>query len=134
VVVGSAGEDFFPSLVMGRRYAGARAENLDVTGGESAEYGLSRLAEELAIASVHSLKVPKKKNEFLEVERRKHSIHAMEWMSYRVGNIFSEEVFLKVKDVFSCLLDRAVLCLCDTPSENVNAAFVVREVGAHFFA
>ena len=58
----------------------------------------------------------------------------MEWMRHRVGDIFSEEVFLKVKDVFSCLLDRAVLCLCDTPSENVNAAFVVREVGAHFFA
>ena len=134
VVVGSAGEDFFPSLVMGRRYAGARAENLDVAGGESAEYGLSRLAEELAIASVHSLKVAKKKNEFLEVECREHPIHAMEWMSYGVGDILGKQVFAKVEDVFSCLLDRAVLGFCDAPSENVDAAFVVREVGAYFLA
>jgi hypothetical protein len=78
--------------------------------------------------------VPKKKNEFLEVERRKHSIHAMEWMSYRVGDILGKQVFAKVEDVFSCLLDRAVLGFCDAPSENVDAAFVVREVGAYFLA
>ena len=78
--------------------------------------------------------MPKKKNEFLEVERRKHSIHAMEWMSYRVGDILGKQVFAKVEDVFSCLLDRAVLGFCDAPSENVDAAFVVREVGAYFLA
>ena len=74
------------------------------------------------------------KDEFLKMEGREFAVHTMEWVCHGVGYIFCEEVFAEVENVFSCLLDCVVLGLCDAPSENVDAAFIVGEVGAHFLA
>ena len=119
---------------MRRLNAGAGVEYFDPAWCESTENALSGLIHKTAISTVEGFKMPEEQDHFLQMQIRELSIHAVEGMGDRMGNVFREEIFLQVVNTLPCLLDFPVLKLGDSPDQYVHAALILRENGGHFLA
>ena len=78
--------------------------------------------------------MPEEQNELLKMQLGELAIHAVKGMSHRVGDILRKKILLQVVDALPCLLNIAVLGLCDAPHQKMHATFVLGENRGNFFA
>src|SRR2546423_5904811 len=70
----------------------------------------------------------------LEVRGVQLAVDAVKRMRHRMRDRLSLEITLQIENVVAQLNDLAMLCLRDSPDEDMNLAWVLGKVGRYFFA
>src|SRR5689334_4131980 len=99
MVIGTADQDFLPSLRMSWRQLMSLCKGIDLFRGQLGKNMPGKIAQERVAQAVDAFEMAKKKDQPLQMRGRELAVDAVERMRDRVNDVFLLEVDLEIKNV-----------------------------------